>query len=465
MLVIAGRAAIVTGVTMSRLRFASPSRSAVIRFLPRLSAALLLGSLAGCRQPAARPEPPARAFYASGIDAPADLPADGIFPRGRKLAFMGYSGDPARDLANGFTVAGPVYGDQTSYLEKCYANGWPVVAHIGPRVTFKDGDPNKYKPDPPALRAEVVRQVAALAPHREIVWWAVHPEELRPWRKDEMLYLETVAAAIREADPQGRPVYLYNPNNRDAGSLTPIARLVDVVGKGCYVNLSGKKRDRAWVRWSIEQERGAIAAAGSRKGLIPLLLPELCKDPDPGEEKEILAWVRHDIYLGMASGAQAVNIWSMFKRREVRNSWQLWYDAYTGCAKELNGERALAQVFLFGQARQDFKLTPVSGADSKAAIKVGGTMEPETSSAEESKERTVATPSWTAVELAYQNSRYLFVINSANGPAAFDLSGWPRGSSAVSAFDEKPQTLPAQGALRIELPAYGVAAMRFAAEK
>ena len=42
-------------------------------------------------------------------------------------------------------------------------NGWPVVAHIGPRVTFKDGDPNKYKPDPPALRAEVVRQVAALA--------------------------------------------------------------------------------------------------------------------------------------------------------------------------------------------------------------------------------------------------------------------------------------------------------------
>jgi hypothetical protein len=29
---------------------------------------------------------------------------------------MGYSGDPARDLADGSTVAGPVYGDQYRHL-------------------------------------------------------------------------------------------------------------------------------------------------------------------------------------------------------------------------------------------------------------------------------------------------------------------------------------------------------------
>ena len=429
-----------------------------------LGLCLLLAVLPGCRRAESPRKPSAAAFYESGIEAPADLPADGIFPNRRKLAFMGYSGDPARDLANGFTVAGPVYGDQTPYLEKCFANGWPVVAHIGPKITFKDGDPNKYKPDPPALREEVKRQVAALAARRQIIWWAIHPEELRPWRKDEMLYLETVSAAIRESDPLKRPVYLYNPNNRDAGSLTPIAKLVDVVGKGCYVNLSGKKRDRAWVRWSIEQARGAIAAAGSRKGSVALLLPELCKDPEPGEESEIRAWVRHDIYLGMASGAQGVNIWSLFKRGEVRKTWQLWYDAYTECAKELNGDRALAQVFLFGKPAKDFKIAPVSGADPGATVRLGGAMEPETSSAAESKERTVATPSWTAVEIAYRNSRFVFVINSSNGPAAFDLSGWPPGSSAVSAFDEKPQTLPPQGALRIDLPPYGVAALRFGAE-
>ena len=47
-----------------------------------------------------------------GLDAlPADLgaalSADAIYPHGRKLAFMGYSGNPSRDLTNGFTVAGP----------------------------------------------------------------------------------------------------------------------------------------------------------------------------------------------------------------------------------------------------------------------------------------------------------------------------------------------------------------------
>jgi hypothetical protein len=74
--------------------------------------------------------------------AASDLPADGIYPQGRKLAFAGYSGDPARDLANGFTLAGPVYGNQQPYLERCFANNWPVIAHIGPSITFNDQAPS-----------------------------------------------------------------------------------------------------------------------------------------------------------------------------------------------------------------------------------------------------------------------------------------------------------------------------------
>ncbi|MCU0749220.1 MAG: hypothetical protein MUF13_06710 [Akkermansiaceae bacterium] len=401
----------------------------------------------------------ARSFYQSGITAPAHLPEDGIFPHGRTMAFMGYSGDPARDLAAGFTVAGPVYGDQLPYLEKCSSHGWPVVAHVGPRVTFKDGDPAKYKPDPPALRAEVAKQMADLVSRKNIIWWAIHPEELRPWRADEMLYLETVAAAIRENDPLQRPVFLYNPNHRDAASLTPIARHVDVVGKGSYVNSSGKKRDRAWVRWGIEQELGAIQAAG-RKGSIALLMPELCQDPPPEEDKEISAWVRHDIYLGMASGAQGVNIWSLFKRREVKRTWQIWYDAYSACAKELNGPRGLSQVFLFGQRRSDFTITS-SSSSAAGTIELGGSMEPETSSPQESAKRQVATPSWTSVEIAYENSRYIFLINSANHPASFTLKGWPNGSIAEDAFTASPRPLPSGSPLRIDLPAYGVSAFRF----
>jgi len=115
-----------------------------------------------------------------------DLPADGIYPQGRKLAFAGYSGDPARDLANGFTLAGPVYGHQRPYLDRCFANDWPVIAHVGPHVTFRDKNPAKYKVAPDGLRRDVAEQVKELAVHKQIAWWAIRPEELRPWRGDEM---------------------------------------------------------------------------------------------------------------------------------------------------------------------------------------------------------------------------------------------------------------------------------------
>ena len=130
----------------------------------------------------------------------------GIFPRGNKLAFMGYSGDPGRDLTNGFTVAGPVYGNQMPYLQRCFSNGWPVVAHVGPHITFDDKKADKYKVNEATLRAEVEKQMQELAPHKEIVWWAVTPEELRPLRKDEMKYLDIVCDVVRKHDPLRRPI-------------------------------------------------------------------------------------------------------------------------------------------------------------------------------------------------------------------------------------------------------------------
>lgn len=387
------------------------------------------------------------------------LPADGIYPRGRKLCFAGYSGKPERDLANGFTVAGAVYGNQLPYLERCFSNGWPVIARIGVRGSFKDNDPAKYKVDEPTLRQEIQKQVNALAQHREVIWWAVEPEELRHWHGDEMKYLAIVTDTIRQTDPQRRPIYHYNPNNRDSVSLGPIARYVDVLAKGSYVNLGGRKRDRAWVRWSVEQEIEAIRATG-RSDMIPIVMPELCQDPHPTEDKEIRAWVRHDVYLGLASGAKGVFIWSLFKRKEVARTWQLWYDGYAECARELNGERALAQVFLFGQRRSEFTVKLVKG-EAAAKVTLGGDVEPSTTSAQERALRKIEVPSWTAVEYVFGGDRWLFVINSANAPASFTIAGGPKGSRVANAFDGSPMVRSKADPLLVELSAYGVAAMRF----
>jgi len=387
-----------------------------------------------------------------------DLPADGSYPQGRQLAFAGYSGDPARDLANGFTLAGPVYGNQQPYLERCFANGWPVIAHVGPSITFNDEDPAKYKLDPTGLKRKVEQQIKELAGQKQVAWWAIRPEELRPWRADEMKYLAIVCETIRENDPRHRPIYLYNPNHRDASSLTPIAKHVDVLAKGCYVNLVGRKRDRAWVRWSVEQEIEALRAAG-RTDAIPLVMPELCRDPEPNEDAEIRAWVRHDVYLGLASGAKGVLIWSLFKRKEVKRTWQLWYDAYSQCARELNGELGLSQVFLFGERRATLTVQPTG--DAAAAVTLGGDAERTTTTAQERAKRKVDVPSWTAAEFVYDGSHWLFLINSANNPATFSLSSWPREPRVQDAFTGNAIDVETDAAWELTLPAYGVTAIRW----
>ena len=388
-----------------------------------------------------------------------DLPQNGIYPQGRKMAFAGYSGDPARDLANGFTLAGPVYGDQQPYLERCFANDWPVIAHIGPSVTFNDKAPNKYKIDPASLRHEVGQQIRELAVHKQVTWWAIRPEELRWWRKNEMQYLDIVCKTIRDNDPRNRPIYMYNPNHRDAKSLIPIAEHVDILAKGCYVNHVGRKRDRAWVRWSVEQEIEALKAAG-RPNAIPLVMPELCRDPEPDEDAEIRSWVRHDVYLGLASGAKGVLIWSLFRRTGVKRTWQLWYDAYSECARELNGELGLSQVFLFGKRAATLKIQPPATWED-GTVTLGGDAEQTTTSAQERQQREIEVPSWTAAEFVYDGNRWLFLINSANKAAMFRVNGWPRKARVNDAFTGKAIELDTDGPWDLKLPAYGVAALRW----
>jgi hypothetical protein len=409
-----------------------------------------------------RAETTADLFYAPPPDTGARLPVEGIFPQGRKLAFMGYSGVPARDLTNGFTVAGPVYGDQLPYLARCASNGWPVVAHVGLRVKFADskaGAGSKAGPALSPVKRAVREQIQALAGFQQIAWWAVTPEELRPWRSAEMDYLKDACDAIRESDPNHRPVYLYNPNHRNEQTLAPIARQVDIVAKGTYVNSTGRKQERAWVRWSVEQEIAAIRSAG-RPGALPLLNPELCADPEPAEDCRIRGWVRHDVYLGLASGAKGVLIWSLYPRKAVHRSWQLWYDAYAECGRELNGPRGLAQVFLFGDRRSDLKVDLVEGK-ATVPMTLGGNIEAGTTSEQERAKRQIQVPAWTAAEFAYGDSRWLFLVNSANTPGKFVISGWPAGSRAEDAFTGTAVALTDASGLPVSLPGNGVRAIRF----
>jgi hypothetical protein len=388
----------------------------------------------------------AKAFFRPpSVDRIGDLPAEGVWPRGQRLLWAGYSGVAERDLREGFSVAGPHYGGgNEAQLAACERLGLPVIAHVGPLPgTIPGGWDAVAKLPLEEVRARTAERTRALASNRGIVMWAVQPEELRPWRKDEMAYLKVVTEAIRSADPEGRPIFLYNPNHRDADSLAAIVPHVDVVAKGCYANSAGHKDNRAWIRWSVEQMEAA--AAKGRPGAWTLVMPELCKDPDPADRPLIRTWVRHDCYLGLMSGAKGMLTWSLFPRKEVKATWKTWHEAYAECGREVNGERGLGRVFLFGERRDDLRVTTRErrepyplGVSARTALEAGTSLPTEGT-------KGVLHP-WTKTELQLGARRWVFLANSVPEPTRFELRGIPGGAVLADAFTGKPLERPADGA-------------------
>ena len=409
----------------------------------RLPLLCLLGL--ACQVAAGTSTEPAVFFRPPAVDRSAGMPPEGIWPRGQRMLWAGYSGVAERDLKSGFSVAGPHYGGGNEVqLAACERLGLPVIAHIGPFPGNTSGSWDAVSKLPlEEARARVTERVKALAGNRTIVMWAVGPEELRPWRKDEMAYLQVIAEAVRAADPERRPVFLYNPNHRDAASLAPIVPHVDVVAKGCYANLAGHKDNRAWIRWSVEQMEAA--AAKGRPGAWTLVMPELCKDPEPADRPLIRTWVRHDCYLGLMAGAKGMLTWSLFPRKEVKATWKAWHEAYAECGREINGSPGLGRVFLFGERRDDLKVTT---RERREPYPLG-------SSARNALESTTSLPTegtrgvlhpWTKVELQLGERRWVFLANSMPEPTRFELRGLPADAALADAFTGAPVAAPAPGA-------------------
>ena len=343
-----------------------------------------------------------------------------VYPHGPVFPFMGYSGVPQRDARFGFSVAGPSYAaDQDGPLSVAEKASLSFPYRIGIKMNFHAKTPDQ----PLALNAEAIRsriaeQVTQVMDRESICWWYLTPEEIRYWRKQEMDYLRIATETIRATDPLQRPIWMYEPNFRDAASLAKTGQFLDIIGKGVYVNLAGYQDNRIWVRWSVEQEVAAIERLGEiRDGRrrIPLIMPELCRDPeDPAQDHLIPRWVRHDVYLGLMSGAKGVAIWSLFRRPEVKRTWQIWYDAYGHVATDLTGPLQLGQVFLFGEQSKQFPVRIVNGPKEVALAKgANKKLEATTTSAPEKQEQRITYPSLSVSEYQHMGATYLFLCNSS----------------------------------------------------
>lgn len=363
-----------------------------------------------------------------------------------QIVFAGYSGKPEQDKKAGFSVAGPVYGNQDAHLKECARVGMPAMAQINFPKTIFDAPLDRA-----AIETSVAEQMKHLDSLAKIYYWCIQPEEVRPWRVREMEFLQVVADSIRKHDVQGRPVFHYQPNHRDVNTLKPIAKDVNIVGKGCYVNSAGYKDKRAWVRWSVEQMLASME--GSKNATLCWVMPELCQDPAPEEEGLIRRWARHDVYLGLASGAKGVLIWSFFPRKGVKKTWQQWYDAYAECSRELNGPNGIAKIFLDAKPIEKYS---VEGVDSVKTTRSGSELEANTSLAEEGKDQQHHPLTLKAFEL--NGSQYIILVNSTPITRTLAIKGALPAQKVEVFLSDRPRK--DQGMKELELEAWEVLGLK-----
>ena len=367
-----------------------------------------------------------KTFFAGPKCEDIKLPADKLYPMGRKFPFGFYStggkndvtriengvkkrtvimpleermADAKKIIDGGASMIGPQYELNFEILETAKKFNIPVVYTISGVVKGKKIDKSFFrtrdKLDVEALRKETAPIIRELAKNPEIAYWNLTPEERRSWKKREVLYLKEMYKLIKENDPQKRPVFMYEPGHRTAGALAKLLPFQDISAKGSYTNYSGHKDSRVSIRYSMEQETEAIKIC--KKG-IPFLLPEMFQQPEEKELPMIDKWVKHDVYCGLANGAKGILVFSA-RRRPHFTAWEQYVNAYLETAKILGGE--LGQALLFGKETTDLEVSVIEGVE-KIEFK--------------RRDITKTYPSISVKQLVWNNARYVLIVNSANTP-------------------------------------------------
>jgi len=362
-----------------------------------------------------------------------------LYPRGASFCFTFYStktnspitvltngatttNDSAYVLTNGATALGPFYGDQTSPLAEAIAYNAKLIYKVTPPCMSNASaavfdSTNWVWPSDAIITNQVAAIIAAVQTNANIALWDFQPEELRPWKTNELHYFQIVCAAIHASDPTNRPVYNYQPNDRDVSTLTNFAACEDICTKGMYVSANVDDlgntlvTNRIWARWSMDQELGAIAAANTNAP--PWIHLWMGADPPAGfTTTDITNWCRHDAYMGLIKGGKGVEIWSGSEGRTgfADTNFYAYLNGYLSVAKDLNGALGLAPVFLYGQAQSNVTMAIIGGPATQTLYY---------------DSVTNIYPSITYRSIVSSGTNYLFMVNSAQQAVTATFSGLP----------------------------------------
>ena len=348
-----------------------------------------------------------------------------FYPAGKQMLFSMYSLispqlEQARNL--GYTAVGPYYSKpgKNPSLRNAAKAGLPVIYQAGRRIDFD-------ATDPPDLEEELLflqRDVEQASQSGDVAIWSLATEELRYWRDIEMEWLRRATQTIRQYDPAKRPIYMYEPNHRKAASLAKTVPYLDYVAKGSYTNFVGMKNSRTWLRWSMEQ----TIAVAEEQGKTPLALLWMARDQKTAADvAAIEARARHDVYLSLILGAKGILIYSGWnKRKGFTEHFDRFFSAYSKLAEELNGQLGLADVFLFGKPSNPIEVS-VRGSAGLQSF--------------EYRKESFSYPVASTAHFEYQDSHYLFLVNSGEHSIDVKLKGLPQNVEATDIFASKKTEL------------------------
>jgi hypothetical protein len=347
-------------------------------------------------------------------------PAD-IYPAGKVMLFSMYSLRKAEfetAKADGLTSIGPYYGTNASkYLGRwSKASGLPWVYSAGTKMEIE----NSSKAEIDKALEELADEIKTLADNPAISVWNLRNEEMRHWNAKEMDFMQQATRIIREHDALDRPIMMYEPNHRDTAALEKTGGYVDFIAKGSYTNHVGMKDKRTWLRWSVEQ----TVAAADKLDKTPIAVLWMAGDQEAQDVAKIHSWTRHDAYLSLMLGAKGLLIFSAHSNRPgFSKHFNNFYAGYTSVARELNGELALAQVFLFGERVNDTQLAVSSGPASQRF---------------KYRDEAMEFPSVSHARFDHDGKRYLFIVNSVDEPVTVSLNGPLPDSGSRDAFRDEP---------------------------
>ena len=394
-----------------------------------------------------------------------DLPKDKLYPQGQIFPFTGYS-SPAGDKMKsmGFTATGPTYGKGQAKLAEGTAkaglkNVWQLhVSYDGVLITGKPALAKAAKAagkkgiDWVKMGKCVENTVKGIvAKHGDTIgWWALGVEEVRWWNKNEMKYLEVAYKAIKNADPEKRPMFVYMPGHYGAGGMRNYMPHMDMLAQGYYPNFCNRIGYRYW----LENVQATVKDFTPDRPMIAVT--EMFREPKTDEDYSLIgAFVRHDVWMALIHKFKGIIVFSFGNRRNFDSYGEYLYQ-YSTVAKELTREGGLGNVVLFGEDMRDIKLEITKGPKTVTIQKKQG---------KPAKMVDFTYPTIKYRDMRHNSGRYFFAASSSKEPVEAVITGLPEQAiKVINAADGKVLGETSNGTFALKFGPLGVNLLKFEAK-